>query len=296
MNNVDTQYLDLLNDVLINGLKRDDRTGVGTIGVFGRQLRFDLRKNFPLLTTKQVPWKGIVSELLWFIEGSRDERRLAELRYGKNAEELVGKTTIWTENAEAPYWKPKAQFEGDLGRIYGVQWRDWQSPVAGDKQLREVRHIDQLSNLITGIKKDPYGRRHILTAWNPGELDQMALPPCHMLAQFDVRNGELSCLMTQRSADLFLGIPFNIASYSLFTLMIAHTCNLNPGDFILSLGDVHIYMSHLDAVEEQLRRKPLDLPTVSLNPDIKNIDEFKMSDIILENYISHPAIKAKMAV
>lgn len=296
MNNVDTQYLDLLNDVLINGLKRDDRTGVGTIGVFGRQLRFDLRKNFPLLTTKQVPWKGIVSELLWFIEGSRDERRLAELRYGKNAEELVGKTTIWTENAEAPYWKPKAQFEGDLGRIYGVQWRDWQSPVAGDKQLREVRHIDQLSNLITGIKKDPYGRRHILTAWNPGELDQMALPPCHMLAQFDVRNGELSCLMTQRSADLFLGIPFNIASYSLFTLMIAHACNLNPGDFILSLGDVHIYMSHLDAVEEQLRRKPLDLPTVSLNPDIKNIDEFKMSDIILENYISHPAIKAKMAV
>lgn len=296
MNNVDTQYLDLLNDVLINGLKRDDRTGVGTIGVFGRQLRFDLRKNFPLLTTKQVPWKGIVSELLWFIEGSRDERRLAELRYGKNAEELVGKTTIWTENAEAPYWKPKAQFEGDLGRIYGVQWRDWQSPVAGDKQLREVRHIDQLSNLITGIKKDPYGRRHILTAWNPGELDQMALPPCHMLVQFDVRNGELSCLMTQRSADLFLGIPFNIASYSLFTLMIAHACNLNPGDFILSLGDVHIYMSHLDAVEEQLRRKPLDLPTVSLNPDIKNIDEFKMSDIILENYISHPAIKAKMAV
>lgn len=288
MNTADTQYLNLLNDVLVNGVKRDDRTGVGTIGVFGRQLRFDLRENFPLLTTKQVPWKGIVSELLWFIEGSNNERRLAEIRYGKDACELEDKTTIWTENAEASYWKPKARFKGDLGRVYGVQWRDWRTS--------QQTSVDQLVKLIEGIKKDPYGRRHILTVWNPGELDQMALPPCHMMAQFDVRNGELSCLMTQRSADLFLGVPFNIASYSLFTLMIAQVCNLNPGDFILSLGDAHIYTSHLDAVKEQLERNPFDPPKIILNPNIKNIDNFTMQDIVLENYTSHSTIKAKMAV
>ena len=198
-------YLDSLKYVLDNGQVRDDRTGTGTIGVFGMQQRYDLSKGFPAVTTKRLAFKACLSELLWFIEGSGDERRLREILHGSRDSE---KTTIWTANAEADYWKPKAKFEGDLGRVYGVQWRDFGG-------------VDQLTSLIEGIRKDPYGRRHILTAWNPAELDQMALPPCHCFAQFYVANGKLSCQMYQRSCDMFLGVPFNIASYSLLTHMIA---------------------------------------------------------------------------
>jgi len=302
MNNNEQVYLDLLQDILDNGVKSDDRTGVGTLSVFGRQMRFDLTESFPLVTTKKVPWKGITSELLWFIEGSGDERRLAELRYGKPREELEDKNTIWTENANAPYWKNKAKYSGDLGRIYSHQWRKWlsvkdpRSALEYPNWSHHIKHLDQLAVLIESIKKDPYGRRHILTAWNPGELDYMALPPCHMMSQFYVRNGELSCLMTQRSGDSFLGIPFNIASYSLLTMMIAQVCRLKPKEFILSLGDAHLYLNSLEAVEEQLKRNPLSPPTVVLNESITNIDDFTMDDITLVGYESHPALKVAMAI
>lgn len=293
-------YLDLLRDILSNGKRRDDRTGVGTIGVFGRQMRFDLTDGFPLLTTKQLPIKGIISELLWFLEGSGDERRLAEIRYGKPRAELEGKSTIWTENANSPYWKPKAQFEGDLGRPYGVMWRDWQSPVAGLPHatgwLGAAKSVDQVQILIDNLKKDPFSRRHILTAWNPGELDKMALPPCHMMSQFYVEGDELSCLMTQRSGDAGLGIPFNIASYALLTKMIAQVCGLKAREFIHSLGDAHIYIPHIPAIEEQLTRDVRHAPELTLNPDVKSIFDFKMSDFTLSDYDPHPPIHMQMAV
>ena len=209
------KYQQDLKYILENGQRRPNRTGTDTISVFGMQTRYNLEEGFPAITTKKLAWKAVVSELLWFIEGSGDERRLAEILHGTRDQ---SKQTIWTANANAPYWKPKAFYEGDLGRVYGVQWRDW-GPRIGDK-------VDQLTNLIEGIKKDPEGRRHIITAWNPGELNQMALPPCHLLAQFNVRNGKLDCLMYQRSNDFFLGCPFNIASYSLLTHMIAQVCEL----------------------------------------------------------------------
>ena len=277
-------YLDILSYVLEHGVVKGDRTGTGTISAFGMQQRYDLRTGFPAVTTKKLAWKACVGELLWFIEGSGDERRLAEITHGTRE----GVVTIWTPNALAPYWKPKAQYPGDLGRIYGVQWRQWKSP---DGSI-----VDQLLGLIEGIKQDPNGRRHILSSWNVGELDQMALPPCHCLAQFYVSNGELSCQMYQRSNDLFLGAPFNIASYSLLTHMIAQVCGLGVGEFIHTTGDAHIYTTHVDQVMEQLLRDPLPAPKLWLNPDIKDITKFTMSDIKLESYSSHGAIKAIMAV
>ena len=297
------QYHDLLQDILDNGETKDDRTGVGTISVFGRHLRFDLRRGFPAITTKKLAWKACVGELLWFIEGSSDERRLAELTHGTSD----GTVTIWTPNALAPYWKPKAKFEGDLGRVYGVQWRHWNKYTeeldfgpahkGGTRLAVDRTEIDQLKDLIKGIQKDPNGRRHILSAWNVAEMDQMALPPCHVMSQFYVnKNKELSCHMYQRSVDVFLGLPFNIASYALLTHLIAHHCDLKVGELIISTGDTHIYKDHIDQVKEQLTRTEFPLPTLYLNFDKKNIFEIKMDDILLEGYQSHGPIKAKMAV
>ena len=273
------QYNDLLKKVLDEGTDREGRNGK-TRGLFGLQMRFNMEDGFPAVTTKKLAFKAVKSELLWFIEGSSDNNRLKEL----NASER----TIWTDNAEAPYWAPKAKFPGDLGRVYGVQWRKWQSP--GGKV------VDQLANVIEMIKKDPTSRRLIVTAWNPGEIDMMALPPCHMFFQFFVADGKLSLLMHQRSCDMFLGVPFNIASYSLLLHMVAQVTDLKPGEFVHSLGDCHIYEEHFDAVKEQLSREPMPLCTLKLNPAVKNINDFKMEDIELENYRAHPPMKAKMAV
>ena len=274
------QYLDLLADILNNGEHKEDRTGVGTLSVFGRQLRFDLTEGFPSVTTKKLAWKSVVSELLWFLEGSNDERRLAEILYGRRDS---NRNTIWTGNAEAAYWQPKANFPGDLGRVYGVQWRDW-------------RGVDQVTKLIDGIKNDPNGRRHIISAWNVDELDQMALPPCHVMSQFYVSKGKLSCHMYQRSVDVFLGLPFNIASYALLTHLIARECELDVGELIISTGDTHIYTNHIDQVKEQLSREPYPLPTLWLNPNIKKVLDFTMETIDLDNYKCHGTIKAEMAV
>ena len=280
------QYLQDLKYILENGEERLDRTGTGTVGVFGLQTRYDLREGFPAVTTKRLAWRAMLSELLWFIEGSGDERRLAEILHGTRDPE---KKTIWTANAEAEYWKPKAMSKGDLGRVYGVQWRRWTNYLA--------YHTDQLIQLIEGIKRDPYSRRHILTAWNPGELDQMALPPCHIMSQFYVNNrGELSCQMYQRSGDWFLGIPFNIASYSLLTHMIAQVCGLSVGEFIHTVGDAHCYVNHLEQIKTQLGRSPLPLPTLWLNPNVKEITGFTMNDIKLIDYTSHGGLPAQMAV
>jgi thymidylate synthase len=301
-------YLDLLNDILENGETKDDRTGVGTISVFGRQLRFDLRKGFPAVTTKKLAWKACVGELLWFIEGSDDERRLAEITHGSRD----GTVTIWTPNALSSYWKPKAKFDGDLGRVYGVQWRDWKintlksskhdihhsdkAKTHYDSTVLE-RSVDQLDNLIKGLIEDPNGRRHILSAWNVGELDQMALPPCHVMSQYYVnKNRELSCHMYQRSQDVFLGAPFNYASYALLTHMIAQVCGYTVGELIISTGDTHIYKNHIEQVKEQLTRELYPLPNLWLNPDIKDVNKFTMEDIHLEGYTSHGPIKAEMAV
>jgi thymidylate synthase len=292
------EYHDALREVLNHGSDRTDRTGVGTRSLFGLQTRYNIRGHFPAVTTKRLAWKAVVSELLWFIEGSGDERRLAEILHGTRDPE---KKTIWTANAQADYWAPKAQYDGDLGRVYGVQWRTWRKfnnmSWEDDLQVGHYETVDQLQNLIDGIKRDPFGRRHILTAWNPGELDQMALPPCHVLSQFYVSDdGELSCQLYQRSADMFLGVPFNIASYSLLTYMIAQVCDLTPGTFVHTIGDAHIYLNHLDAVREQLSRVPLTLPVLRLDPTISDINKFTMDDIFLENYESHPPIAAPMAV
>ncbi len=262
------------------GVDRDDRTGTGTRALFGLQMRFNMTDGFPAVTTKKLAWKAVKSELLWFLEGSTDDNRLKELNGSEK--------TIWTANAEADYWKPKAKFPGDLGRVYAAQWRDWKKP--------DGTSVDQIAEVIEQIKKDPNSRRLIVTAWNPGELDQMALPPCHMFFQFFVANGKLSLLMHQRSCDMFLGVPFNIASYSLLLHMVAQVTDLVPHEFIHSLGDAHIYNNHFDAVKEQLSRTPLPSPTLSLNPAVRVIDGFSMDDINLVNYESHPAIKAAMAV
>ena len=288
------QYLDALRDILETGNKRPDRTGVGTISKFGVQLRFDLTEGFPAVTTKKLAWKSVVSELLWFIEGSGDEFRLRELLHGDRYSE---KGTIWTANAQADYWVNKRlqRHPGDLGRIYGVQWRRWRKPLVRVNKVVLQNH-DQLIELINGIKEDPYSRRHIISAWNPGELDQMALPPCHILSQFYVNNGKLSCQMYQRSADMFLGIPFNIASYALFTHMIAQVCNLEVDELVLAIGDAHIYENHIEQVKEQLSREPMPHPTLYLNPEVSVITDFEMSDIRLDNYQSHDTIKAPMAV
>jgi thymidylate synthase len=301
------QYHELLEDILSNGEERDDRTGIGTISVFGRSIRFDLRTGFPAITTKKLAWKACVGELLWFIEGSSDERRLAEITHGTSD----GTVTIWTPNAQASYWKHKAKFNGDLGRVYGVQWRHWRKVTEQDEGSfkdefgvsytsiggTQIKEIDQLTELIEGIKTDPYSRRHILSAWNAGDLDSMALPPCHIMSQFYVsKNNELSCHMYQRSVDSFLGLPFNIASYALLTHMIAQVTNLKVGELIISMGDTHIYKNHIDQVREQLTREAFPASKLLLSPGITDITEFTMGDIVLDGYQSHGPIKADMAV
>jgi len=291
-------YQELLQDVLDNGEERDDRTGTGTISVFGRQIRFDLSKGFPAVTTKKLAWRSVKSELLWFISGNTSERKLRHYLHGNpNAEA----STIWTANAEAPYWVDKAKFPGDLGRIYQAQWRDWRSikkfEVNDDKVDVQVESVDQLKNLIDGLKNDPYSRRHILSAWNPGELDQMALPPCHVMSQYYIsQSGKLSCHMYQRSGDIFLGVPFNIASYALLTHMLAQVTGYAPGELVMSFGDLHIYKNHVEQVKEQLSRAPLELPTLQLNSEVKNLFDFTMQDLNLIDYQSYGPIKANMAV
>jgi thymidylate synthase len=299
-------YLQLLQDILDNGDERGDRTGTGTISVFGRQLRFDLQAGFPAVTTKKLAFNACKGELIWFLEGSGDERRLAEITHGTSE----GTTTIWTPNALATYWKSKAKFIGDLGRVYGVQWRKWRKTITSQGETfnddfgnryrsstgTSFQTIDQVKNLIVGLKKDPNGRRHIISAWNVAELDEMCLVPCHILSQFYVSNGKLSCHMYQRSADSFLGSPFNYASYALLTHMIAQVCGFGVGELIVSTGDTHIYSNHIDQVKEQLAREPYPLPKLWLNPDIKDIDKFTMDDIKLVGYQCHPPIKGVMAV
>jgi thymidylate synthase len=262
------QYLDLLRHVLERGKPKADRTGTGTYSIFGAQARFDLRTTFPLLTTKKVHTKSIIYELLWFLRGDTNVKYLNE--HG---------VTIWDE------WADKG---GSLGRVYGAQWCDWRTP--------DGRSINQIDQVIEQIKKNPDSRRHIVTAWNPGEIGQMALPPCHALFQFYVGDGELSCQLYQRSADIFLGVPFNIASYALLTLMVAQVCGLKPGDFVHTFGDLHLYKNHLEQAKLQLSREPRPLPQMKLNPAVKNIADFKFEDFELVNYNPHPAIKAPIAV
>ncbi len=259
------QYLDLLRDILENGVDKMDRTGIGTRSVFGRQMRFDLNKGFPLLTTKKMHLKSIIYELLWFIRGDTNVRYLQE--HG---------VRIWNEWADE---------NGDLGPVYGAQWRNWN----GDG-------IDQLAEVIATLKRNPNDRRMIVSAWNPSQLKAMHLPPCHMMFQFYVANGKLSCMLYQRSCDMFLGVPFNIASYALLTMMIAQVCGLKLGDFVHVLGDTHIYHNHFEQVKEQLKRVPLALPQMKINPDIKDINDFKFEDFELQNYQSYPPIKATVAV
>lgn len=272
------QYLDVLRDVLENGDPRPDRTGVGNRAVFVRSMRFNMSDGFPIVTTKKIPFNLVKAELIWFISGSSDNKELQKLG-----------CHIWDANANADYWKPKAKFDGDLGRVYGVQWRKWQTYGGLE--------VDQLGEVINRIKKDPFDRRLIVSAWNPGELGEMALPPCHMIYQFDVSSeGELSLHMVQRSCDMFLGVPFNISSYALLLAMIAQVTNTKAREVIITLNNAHIYNNHVEQVKLQLSREPMALPKLWLNPEIKNIDDFKMDDIRLIDYHSHPAIKADMAV
>lgn len=271
------QYLDLLREIMEKGVDRPTRTGIATRAVFGRQMRFGMSDGFPAVTTKKLAFDAMKAELLWFLSGSSDAKELQKLG-----------SRIWDANAEAPYWKPKARFEGDVGRIYGVQWRKWRSP--------DGKEIDQLKKTIENIKKNPESRRHIVNAWNPGEIEEMALPPCHVFFQFFAADGKLSLSMYQRSCDMFLGVPFNIASYSLMLHMVAQVCGLQADEFIHVLGDTHIYHNHFEQVKEQLKREPLPLPKLWLNPDVKNIDDFRMEDIKLLDYQHHPPIKAPMAV
>ncbi len=275
------QYNAILKRIMEEGIDREGRNGK-TRALFALQMRFDLQDGFPAVTTKKLAFKAVTSELLWFIEGSGSDARLKELNGSER--------TIWTDNAEADYWKPKAKFAGDLGRVYGVQWRHWKKPDGSE--------VDQLAQVIEKIKNNPTDRRLIVSAWNPGELDEMALPPCHMLFQFfpNTITKTLSLHMVQRSCDMFLGVPFNIASYSLLLAMVAQVTGYTPGECILTLNDAHIYHDHFDAVAEQLSREPLALPKLWLNPEIKNLEDFTMGDIRLDNYEHHPAIKAKMAV
>ena len=274
------QYLEALRYCFENGTDVDSRAGKVRKS-FGYQMHYDLSEGFPAITTKKLAWKSVVSELLWFIEGSNDERRLAEILYDDVRENLTNKKTIWTQNAEANYWKPKAKFEGDVGKIYGVQWRNFNGE-------------DQLSNLINGLKNDPNGRRHIISSWNPPEIKNMSLPACHAFSQFFISKNKLSCQLYQRSCDMFLGVPFNIASYSLFTHMLARECGLEVGKFIHSLGDFHIYEEHFDQVNTQLTRKPKNL--ASLEFKTKNFFKYKVSDFSLINYNYHPKIEALMNV
>jgi|TARA_B110000908_G_C10245121_1_gene448370 thymidylate synthase len=288
-------YDKVLRNILENGQPTDDRTGVGTFATFGERMEFDLNEGFPAITTKRLAWKSVVSELLWFLEGSDDERRLAEILYDKPRAELVDKKTIWTDNADNQ-GKNLGYINSNnakgLGPVYGVQWTSWYNGATDD-------HHNQIIELIDGIKNDPYSRRHILNAWNVGEIEDMALPPCHVMSQFHVQNGKLSCQMYQRSADMFLGIPFNIASYALLTHMIASITGYEVGKLIIIIGDAHIYKNHVEQVKEQLSREHYPLPTLTmpaLGPTEVSISRTKTVDYILENYNHHPTIKAEMAV
>lgn len=281
---MEKQYLDLLHKVFYLGDDVPNRTGIDTRSTFGEQMRFDLSRGFPLITTKFVPFKIMVGELLWFIEGSGNEYRLREITFKDRI-----KPTIWTANANADYWTPKAKFQGDLGRIYGVQWRNWRGKET-------LNYVDQFQNLIDGLKNDPHSRRHIVTAWNPGEIDQMALPPCHTFFQCYVSaDNRLSLQLYQRSADMFLGVPFNIAEYALLTHMLAKECGYQVGDFVHTIGDAHIYHNHFDAVKEQLSRSPYSAPKLVLD-DVKDIYSYTVDDIKVENYKYHPKIQAEMAI
>ena len=274
------QYLEALKYCYEKGTDVESRAGKVRKS-FGFQMHYDLTAGFPAITTKKLAWKSVVSELLWFIEGSNDERRLAEILYEDKRENLKDKKTIWSLNAEADYWKHKASFEGDVGKIYGVQWRNFNG-------------VDQIHELIEGLKKNPNSRRHILTAWNPSEINEMSLPPCHAFSQFFVSNKKLSCQLYQRSCDMFLGVPFNIASYSLLIHILAEECKLGVGDFVHSLGDFHIYEEHFDQVKVQLTREPKQLPTLKFLT--KNISDYKTADFELLNYEPHPKIVAPMNV
>lgn len=262
------QYLELCEHILKNGVKKADRTGTGTISIFGYQMRFDLRAGFPLLTTKKLHLKSIIYELLWFLRGDTNVKYLQE-----------NGVRIWNEWADE---------NGDLGPIYGHQWRSWRTA--------EGKTVDQISEVIEEIKRNPDSRRLVVSAWNVGDLPKMKLPPCHVLFQFYVANGELSCQLYQRSADVFLGLPFNIASYSLLTMMIAQVCGLKPGEFIHTIGDAHIYLNHIDQVKLQLTREPRPLPVMKINPAVKNIFDFRYEDFQLENYNPHPHIKGEVSV
>jgi len=262
------QYLDLMRHVRDHGCKKEDRTGTGTLSVFGHQMRFDLGEGFPLVTTKKCHLKSIIHELLWFLSGETNIRYLQD-----------NGVRIWNE------WADK---DGNLGPVYGYQWRSW--PAA------DGRHVDQISQVIDQIRNTPDSRRIIVNAWNVGEIENMALPPCHMMFQFYVADGRLSCQLYQRSADIFLGVPFNIASYALLTMMIAQVCELAPGDFVHTLGDAHLYTNHLEQADEQLSRKPFPLPVMKINPEVKSIFDFKYEDFELVGYEAHPHIKAEVAV
>lgn len=262
------QYLELLDFVLKNGVKKEDRTGTGTLSVFGYQMRFNLDDGFPLMTTKKLHLRSIIHELLWFLKGSTNLEYLHE-----------NKVTIWDE------W---AGPDGELGHIYGYQWRSWTKP--------DGTHVDQIRQVVDSIRQNPDSRRHIVSAWNVGELDRMALPPCHLMFQFYVAGGKLSCQMYQRSCDIFLGVPFNIASYALLLMMMAQVTGLKPGEFIHTLGDAHIYLNHLDQVKLQLSRSPFTLPEMRINPMVNDILEFKFDDFQLTGYQSHPHIKGEISV
>jgi thymidylate synthase len=262
------QYLDLLALVRREGVKRTDRTGVGTLGIFGHQMRFDLEAGFPMLTTKKLHLKSIVHELLWFLSGSTNILYLKE-----------NGVRIWDEWADE---------NGELGPVYGKQWRSWAAP--------DGHSIDQIATLVDGIKANPYSRRHIVSAWNPAEVDRMALPPCHCLFQFHVAEGRLSCQLYQRSADIFLGVPFNIASYALLTMMVAQVTGYRPGAFVHTFGDAHLYLNHLDQADRQLAREPRPLPRMAINPEVRSIFDFVYDDFRLEAYDPHPHIKAEVAV
>ena len=259
------QYLDLLNRILTEGVHKEDRTGTGTISVFGHQMRFNLEEGFPLVTTKKLHLKSIIHELLWFLQGDTNVKYLQD-----------NGVRIWNEWADE---------NGDLGPIYGSQWRNWNG-----------EGIDQLAQVVDKLKNNPNDRRMIVSAWNVSKIPEMHLPPCHMMFQFYVANGKLSCMLYQRSCDMFLGVPFNIASYALLTMMLAQVCDLEPGEFVHTLGDTHIYHNHFEQVKEQLRREPLPLPTMKLNPQVKDINDFKYEDFTLENYECYGAIKAQVAV